>query len=86
MPEQLLAARVRPFLLRRTKEQVASELPPKQEMVREIEISEGQRDLYESVRLSMHRRVREEIESRGLGRSNIAILEALLKLLFSIVF
>ena len=46
----------------------------------EIELSEGQRDLYESVRLSMHKRVRDEIEQRGLARSNIAILEALLKL------
>ena len=78
--QKLLGARVRPFLLRRTKEQVASELPPKEEMVREIDLAEGQRDLYESVRLSMHRRVREEIEQRGLARSNIAILEALLKL------
>ena len=78
--QALLASRVRPFMLRRTKEQVASELPPKQEMRREIELSEGQRDLYESVRLSMHKRVREEIEQRGLARSNIAILEALLKL------
>jgi SNF2 family DNA or RNA helicase len=73
--QKLLGARVRPFLLRRTKEQVASELPPKEEMVREIDLAEGQRDLYESVRLSMHRRVREEIEQRGLARSNIAILE-----------
>ena len=78
--QQLLASRVRPFLLRRTKEQVASELPPKQEVVQEIELTEGQRDLYESVRLSMHKRVRDEIEQRGLARSNIAILEALLKL------
>ncbi len=78
--QQLLANRVRPFLLRRTKEQVASELPPKQEVVQEIELAEGQRDLYESVRLSMHKRVRDEIEQRGLARSNIAILEALLKL------
>jgi len=59
---------------------VASELPPKQEVVREIDLSEGQRDLYESVRLSMHKRIRDEIEQRGLARSNIAILEALLKL------
>ena len=78
--QQLLGARIRPFLLRRTKEQVASELPPKTEVLREIDLTEGQRDLYESVRLSMHRRVREEIENRGLARSNIAILEALLKL------
>ena len=78
--QMLLAARVRPFLLRRTKEQVATELPPKEEMVREIDLTDAQRDLYESVRLSMHARVREEIANRGLARSNIAILEALLKL------
>ena len=78
--QALLARRVRPFLLRRTKEQVASELPPKSEFVREIELTDPQRDLYESVRLAMHARVRDEIEQRGLGRSNIAILEALLKL------
>ncbi len=78
--QALLSRRVRPFLLRRTKEQVASELPPKSEFVREIELTDVQRDLYESVRLAMHARVRSEIEERGLARSNIAILEALLKL------
>lgn len=76
----VLVARVGPFMLRRTKEQVASELPPKVEFVREIELSDEQRDFYESVRLAAHARVREEIEQRGLARSNIAILEALLKL------
>ncbi len=78
--QALLGQRVRPFLLRRTKEEVASELPPKSEFIREIELTDEQRDLYESVRLAMHARVREEIEQRGLARSNIAILEALLKL------
>ncbi len=78
--QALLVQRVRPFLMRRTKEEVASELPPKSEFIREIELSDEQRDLYESVRLAMHARVREEIEQRGLARSNIAILEALLKL------
>jgi len=76
----LLAQRVRPFLMRRTKEEVAAELPPKSEFVREIELTDEQRDLYESVRLAMHARVRDEIEQRGIGRSSIAILEALLKL------
>ncbi len=77
---ELLAARVRPFMLRRTKEEVARELPPKTEVVREIELGEEQRELYEAVRLAVHERVREEIRARGLARSNIAILEALLKL------
>jgi hypothetical protein len=78
--QALLATRVKPFMLRRKKEQVAAELPPKTEMLREIDLTDEQRDLYETVRLSMHRRIKEEIASRGLARSNIAILEALLKL------
>ncbi|MDX6750425.1 DEAD/DEAH box helicase [Geminicoccaceae bacterium 1502E] len=78
--QALLSQRVRPFMLRRTKEEVATELPAKNEVLREIELSEAQRDLYESVRLAMHERVRNEIQERGLSQSNIAILEALLKL------
>lgn len=75
-----LAARLRPFLLRRTKEQVASELPPKSEFTQFVELSEAQRELYETVRLALDRKVREEIARRGLARSRIVILEALLKL------
>ena len=76
----LLASRVRPFMLRRTKEQVASELPPKSEFYREVELTEAQTDLYESVRLAMHDRIRAAIETKGIAHSSIAILEALLKL------
>ena len=72
--------RVRPFILRRRKEQVASELPPKTEIVHWVELSEAQRDLYETVRLAMDRKVRDEIGRKGLARSRIVILDALLKL------
>jgi superfamily II DNA or RNA helicase len=75
-----LARRVKPFLLRRTKEEVAAELPPKTEIVRAVELDGAQRDLYESIRLSLHSKVREEVEKRGLARSQIVILDALLKL------
>jgi superfamily II DNA or RNA helicase len=75
-----LAARVRPFLLRRTKDQVATELPPKTEMTRTIELERAQRDLYESIRLAMNSKVRKAIARKGLERSTIAILDALLKL------
>ena len=75
-----LARRVSPFLLRRTKEQVATELPPKTEIVRPVELDGAQRDLYESIRLAMHDKVRHEIEKKGLARSQIVILDALLKL------
>ncbi len=76
----VLASRIKPFLLRRTKALVAPELPPKSEIVSPLELSGAQRDLYETVRLSMHEKVRHEIAAKGFGRSRIVILDALLKL------
>jgi superfamily II DNA or RNA helicase len=76
----LLNRRIKPFLLRRTKDNVAKELPPKTEMVRKVELSGPQRDMYETVRLAMDKKVREEIDKKGVARSQIVILEALLKL------
>jgi hypothetical protein len=76
----LLARRLKPFLLRRTKAEVAAELPPKTEMVRLVELSGAQRDLYETLRLAMDSKVRQAVAAKGLARSAIVILEALLKL------
>ncbi len=75
-----LARRVRPFLLRRTKSEVAAELPPKTEIVEHVEMEQAQRDVYETVRLAMHERVREAIAAQGLARSQIVVLDALLKM------
>ena len=75
-----LRRRVAPFLLRRTKELVASELPPKTEILREVPLARDQRDLYETLRLALHQKVREEVARRGLAQSGIVILDALLKL------
>ncbi len=77
---ELLARRIRPFILRRKKEDVAQELPPKTIIVRSIELEGGQRDLYETVRAAMDAKVRDEIASKGFARSQIVILDALLKL------
>lgn len=77
---EILAKRVKPFMLRRTKNQVASELPPKTEMIRNIEIVGPQRDLYEAIRMSMEKKVRDAIAKQGLGKSHILLLDALLKL------
>ena len=77
---KLLARRVSPFILRRKKEAVAQELPPKTEIVQNVELTGAQRDLYESVRLAMHERVRQEVDSKGFSRAHIIILDALLKL------
>jgi superfamily II DNA or RNA helicase len=78
--EAALRERVRPYLLRRTKENVAPELPRKTELVRAIDLDGPQRELYESIRVAAHADVRAHIRSRGIGGSQIAILDALLKL------
>ncbi|MDQ1832697.1 DEAD/DEAH box helicase [Massilia scottii] len=75
-----LTRRIKPFLLRRTKDHVAKELPAKTEMLREVTLAGAQRDLYETVRLAMDKKVRAAIASKGVARSQIVILEALLKL------
>ncbi|MDO9707208.1 DEAD/DEAH box helicase [Paracraurococcus lichenis] len=75
-----LHRRIRPFLLRRTKEEVAKELPPKTEITEPVEMEAPQRAVYEAIRLSMHARVKQAIAEKGLARSGIIILDALLKL------
>ena len=77
---QLLQKRISPFMLRRTKSQVIKELPPKTEIIRSIELDTVQRDLYESIRLAMHRKVQKAINTKGINQSQIVILDALLKL------
>lgn len=75
-----LARIVSPFLLRRKKTDVAKELPDKIEMLQTVELDSGQRDLYETIRLSMQKILHESIKKLGLARSHIMILDALLKL------
>lgn len=75
-----LAHRIKPFLLRRTKEEVATELPPKVEIIRPVSLEGQQRDIYEAVRATMHDKIQEVVAKKGLAKSNIEILEALLRL------
>lgn len=75
-----LARRIGPFLLRRTKDEVAADLPPKTEISEMVEMDDAQRAVYEAIRLAMHAKVQSAIADRGLARSGIVILEALLKL------
>ncbi len=59
---------------------MATELPPKTEIIHWVELSDAQRDVYETMRLAMDKKVRDEITRKGVARSQIIILEALLKL------
>ncbi len=77
---EALSARLKPFLLRRTKDAVAPELPRKSTLLELIVLDERQRDFYDAIRLASHRRIREIIGQVGLARGQVTILEALLKL------
>jgi SNF2 family DNA or RNA helicase len=78
--QKQLNERLQPLLLRRTKSAVAKDLPPKTEIVHTVELDPAQTDLYETIRAAMDSRVREAISHQGLERSQIIVLDALLKL------
>ena len=75
-----LFSRVAPFILRRCKSEVATELPPKTESVIRIPLQEQQQDLYESVCFSIKQNLLADLQGRGEGEGRILILNALLKL------
>ena len=75
-----LRKRITPFMLRRTKDVVASELPPKIETLMPVPLQGQQADLYETIRLGMEKTVRDALNAQGLAKSQITILDALLKL------
>ncbi|WP_343622171.1 DEAD/DEAH box helicase [Roseateles puraquae] len=78
---RLLAARVRPFILRRLKTEVATELPPLTELVRRVPLVGHQKQLYESVRVAADHMVRRILERDGFTPTSlISVLDAMLKL------
>lgn len=76
----LLARALRPFILRRTKEQVASDLPPKLEQTIYCELEAPQRKLYDELKAYYRRSLLERVDREGLGKNKMQILEALLRL------
>ena len=76
----LLAKRIHPFTLRRTKDEVAAELPEKTVIEKTIELTGAQRDLYETVRVAATKTLREAIEKNGIHQCQLVILEAMLRL------
>lgn len=77
---QLLAQRVRPFILRRRKQDVAKELPPRTEVIQRVQLQGKQRELYEAVRTTADKQVRRALERQSFDGAQITILDALLKL------
>ena len=75
-----LATKVGPLILRRTKDQVATELPPKTEIPHFIELGEMEKDMYETVRATMDKHVRRALAAKTGQQAQIVFLDALLKL------
>ena len=73
---ELLAAAVRPFILRRTKKQVAPELPERVEQTIVVELDADQRRAYDELRDYYRQTLLNKIDKDGIGKSQIVILEA----------
>jgi SNF2 family DNA or RNA helicase len=76
----LLARALRPFILRRTKEQVAPELPAKTEQTLLCDLEPAQRQLYDELRDHYRQSLLTGLDAAGLRRAKIQVLEALLRL------
>jgi superfamily II DNA or RNA helicase len=75
-----LARRLRPFLLRRLKQEVAKDLPAKLEQVSFCELTADQRAVYQSVIEASRKEVLAAVGEQGLARSRLVVLTALLRL------
>jgi superfamily II DNA or RNA helicase len=69
-----------PFILRRTKEQVARDLPEKQEMILWCEMEDMQRKIYDAYRNDFRDKILGTIQEQGIQRSQLTILQGLMKL------
>jgi len=69
-----------PFILRRTKEQVATDLPPKTEMILYCTMEEEQRLVYETFKAEFRKTILNKIDNEGLDKSRFHVLDALLKM------
>ena len=75
-----LSRRLRPFLLRRLKKEVAADLPAKLEQVSFCELNDDQREIYQQLLSATRKEVLDAVGAQGLARSRMVVLNALLRL------
>mgnify|MGYP000387666578 CR=1 FL=1 len=80
MERRMLKSALRPFILRRSKEQVAKDLPARVEQTIECKLGTKQRKLYNQLRDHYRESVMATVDKKGLNKSKIHVLEALLRL------
>jgi SNF2 family DNA or RNA helicase len=78
--EETLKELINPFILRRTKKEVARELPPVYEQIRYCNMSEDQRRLYIEEKSAARNSILENLEELGLEKSSFLVLQALTRL------
>ncbi|SBV92608.1 SNF2-related protein [uncultured delta proteobacterium] len=79
-PLEFLRSRVKPFILRRTKSEVAKDLPPKVENTYYCALAEEQAELYGMLTKRLKEQIMASVDEKGIAKSQISILDALLKL------
>lgn len=77
---EALAAALRPFILRRTKDQVLDDLPPKNEQTIFCEMGKQQQALYDELRDFYRASLTKRVKKTGMQKSKMHVLEALLRL------
>lgn len=77
---KIIARSLRPFILRRTKGEVAKELPERLEQTIHCDLPAHQRKLYDELRDFYRKSLLHQVDAKGLARSKIMVLEALLRL------
>lgn len=77
---EYLRRRVKPFILRRTKSEVAKDLPPKIENIYYCNLENEQMELYAALAKKLNEQVLATVDEKGIAKSQMSILDALLKL------
>lgn len=75
-----LIGRTRPFILRRSKQMIAAELPPKIEIDIQLELTEKQKALYQRTIEEVRGQVKDAYDNRASGQASIIALTAILRL------
>ncbi len=76
----ILRSKISPLFLRRLKEDVLDDLPPKTEQVLYVDMSEKQKSYYETVRKDYHDKIRLKIREEGMDKSRLTIIKAFMEL------
>ncbi len=71
---------IKPFIMRRHKSQVATELPPKSENIQYSSMTKPQQEQYEEVKAYYRNQILEQIDTKGIGKSQLLLLQGLTKL------